>query len=108
MSNSWLESLWTMAEREAATLKGKQILKALRDASEEVWAAGLDHEFVKTMLPDLADFEDRALAFDITWMGVFVEKLSVANEPDPIKRARKALARLSAAVPNRAGDNQNG
>jgi len=87
----WHSTLWSMIGAEVQTLSGFQVVEALRSASEEVYAAGLDHRFAK--LTGFDQFEDRALAFDITWLSVFMLKLAATNEPDPLRRAQRPTLR---------------
>lgn len=96
-STWWHQGLWEQVRREASTLTGQQVIAALEESSEAIWSGGLDAAFAMRVTQG-TDFEDNAEAFDIGWLTVFSLKLSEMNEPDPAKRARKALDRLSTTL----------
>ena len=68
----WVERLWLDAERAARGRSGPAIVRALAEASDRVWSAGLDHAFAELKKGPL---EKRALDFDASWLTVFVLEL---------------------------------
>lgn len=69
--NAWVEKLWKEAEELASLLDGKEVVRALAEASDKVWEAGLDHALMRTRAP----LEEAGVGHDISWLTVFVLEL---------------------------------
>lgn len=72
LRHEWVEKLWAEAERASKGKTGPQVVRALANASDRVWMAGLDHAFAETRGRTL---HDRAVGFDATWLSFFVAEL---------------------------------
>lgn len=82
-TDRWIETLWLRLAEEAAGHSGDVVIRLLREASNEIWDAGLDAEFAQLEADDLSD---KASAFDITWMTTLLLKIIKT----PTRKARKA------------------
>jgi hypothetical protein len=58
-------SLWKTLEINARTLTGPQVVKALRDISDDVYHAGIDGAYTTTKVRDPQNLAD---AWDLTWL----------------------------------------
>ena len=58
-------SLWKTLETNARTLTGPQVVKALRDISDDVYHAGIDGAYTTTKVRDPQNLAD---AWDLTWL----------------------------------------
>jgi hypothetical protein len=78
------DKLWDLFKERAAGMDGADVVLALKQAGEEIWAVGIDDTYSSMKHQD-----DEALgnAFDITWLTVVCIKL---NE---IKAGRKPRVR---------------
>lgn len=82
-ADRWIERLWSRLEMESANHSGDVVVRLLREASNEIWDAGLDAEFAELEADDLSE---KAPAFDITWMTTLLLKIIKA----PVRDKRKA------------------
>lgn len=66
------DELWTVLERQAKGVDGAYVVRALKQAGEEIWSVGIDKTY-----SEMAHQNDEALgnAFDITWLTVLSIKL---------------------------------
>jgi hypothetical protein len=66
------DKLWDLFSEQASGMDGADIVLALRQAGEEIWAVGIDDTYSSMKHQD-----DEALgnAFDITWLTVVCIKL---------------------------------
>ena len=69
------DKLWDIFEKQAKGVDGADVVLALRQAGEEIWAVGIDRAY-STMR--LKDQEDVSLgnAFDVTWLTIACVKLN--------------------------------
>jgi hypothetical protein len=76
------DKLWDLFSEQASGMDGADIVLALREAGEEIWAVGIDDTYSSMKHQD-----DEALgnAFDITWLTVVCIKL---KEIKTVKRPR--------------------
>jgi hypothetical protein len=58
-------SLWKTLAVNAKTLTGPQVVKALRDISDDVYHAGIDGAYTTTKVHDPRNLAD---AWDLTWL----------------------------------------
>jgi hypothetical protein len=66
------DKLWTLFEHHAKGMDGAQIVDALKQAGEEIWAVGIDDTYSSM---SHQDDEPLGNAFDITWLTVVCIKL---------------------------------
>jgi hypothetical protein len=66
------DRLWDLFENQASGMDGADIVLALRQAGEELWAVGIDKAYSSM---DRQDDEALGNAFDITWLTVVCIKL---------------------------------
>src|ERR1700684_1774080 len=66
------DKLWDLFKEQASGMDGGDVVLALRQAGEEIWAVGIDDTY-----SSMKHQEDEALgnAFDITWLTVVCIKL---------------------------------
>jgi hypothetical protein len=66
------DKLWDLFSEQASGMDGADVVLALRQAGEEIWAVGIDDTYSSMKHQD-----DEALgnAFDITWLTVVCIKL---------------------------------
>src|SRR6185437_6853176 len=64
--------VWTLAKNHARGMDGADVVLALRQAGEEIWAVGIDETY-----SNMAHQDDEVLgnAFDITWLTIVCVKL---------------------------------
>ena len=85
------DKLWDLFSEQASGMDGADIVLALRQAGEEIWAVGIDDTYSSMKHQD-----DEALgnAFDITWLTVVCIKLKeIKTGKKPRTRAKGTLAR---------------
>jgi hypothetical protein len=66
------DKLWGLFENHASDMDGADVVLALRQAGEELWAVGIDKAYSSM---DHQDDETLGNAFDITWLTVVCIKL---------------------------------
>ncbi len=69
--------LWKLFEEQARGVDGAEVVRALKQAGEEIWAVGVDKTY-----SEMAHQNDESLgnAFDITWLTVVSIKLQAARK----------------------------
>lgn len=72
MVSPFRNRIWDLFEKEAKGMDGADVVLALRQAGEEIWAVGIDD--VYSAMPNQDD-EALGNAFDITWLTVVCIKL---------------------------------
>src|ERR1700730_19184123 len=85
------DKLWDLFSEQASGMDGADIVSALRQAGEEIWAVGIDDTYSSMKHQD-----DEALgnAFDITWLTVVCIKLKETKTgKKPRTRAKGRPAR---------------
>ena len=83
------DRLWELFRETASGMDGADVVRALKQASEEIWAVGIDETYTR-MSPQAQDAEPLGNAFDITWLTVVCIKLK------EIKQGRKPKMRIRA------------
>jgi hypothetical protein len=83
------DRLWELFREMASGMDGADVVRALKQASEEIWAVGIDETYT-SMSPQAQDAEPLGNAFDITWLTVVCIKLK------EIKQGRKPKMRIRA------------
>ena len=71
------DKLWRLFSEHAAGMDGADIVAALRQAGEEIWAVGIDDTYSSMKHQD---DEPLGNAFDITWLTVVCIKLKEFKE----------------------------
>lgn len=66
------DKLWDLFTKQASDMDGADVVLALRQAGEELWAVGIDKAYSSM---DHQDDETLGNAFDITWLTVVCIKL---------------------------------
>jgi hypothetical protein len=66
------DQLWDRFHEQAAGMNGADVVDALRQAGEEIWAVGIDATYSSMRHQD---DESLGNAFDITWLTVVLIKL---------------------------------
>lgn len=66
------DKLWDLFKEQARGMNGADVVLALKQAGEEIWAVGIDHTYSKL---DHQNDESLGNAFDITWLTVVCIKL---------------------------------
>jgi len=66
------DKLWDLFKEQAKDMDGADIVLALRQAGEEIWAAGIDDVYSRMKHQD---DEPLGNAFDITWLTIVCVKL---------------------------------
>jgi hypothetical protein len=89
-SERWVEELWAKIATQAASHSGDVVVRLLREASSEVWDAGLDAAFEQMEADDLIE---KAPAFDITWLSILLLKIAKEPERKTLKQLRKEWKR---------------
>ena len=83
------DKIWDLFREEAEGMDGADVVKALKQAGEEIWAVGIDKAYT-----DMNHQDDEPLgnAFDITWLTVVCIKLKEikAGRAPQIRTKRKA------------------
>ena len=68
------DKLWKLFQETARGMDGADVVVALKQAGEEIWAAGIDDTYSNMSQQD-QDAEPLGNAFDITWLTVVCIKL---------------------------------
>ena len=71
------DKLWSLFEHHAKGMDGADIVVALKQAGEEIWAVGIDDTYSRMKHQD---DEPLGNAFDITWLTVVCIKLKQIKE----------------------------
>jgi hypothetical protein len=71
------DKLWKLFGQQASGMDGADVVLALRQAGEEIWAVGIDKTYSSM---DHQDNEALGNAFDITWLTVVCIKLKAIRE----------------------------
>jgi hypothetical protein len=71
------DKLWDLFAKQASGMDGADVVLALRQAGEEIWAVGIDKTYSSM---DHQDNEALGNAFDITWLTVVCIKLKAIRE----------------------------
>ena len=66
------DKLWKLFEQQAKGMDGADVVVALKQAGEEIWAVGIDDTYSRM---EHQDDEPLGNAFDITWLTVVCIKL---------------------------------
>ena len=66
------DKLWTLFQKLAKGMDGADVVVALKQAGEEIWAVGIDDTYSRM---SHQDDEPLGNAFDITWLTVVCIKL---------------------------------
>src|SRR5271154_1968317 len=71
------DKLWDLFSEQASGMDGGDVVLALKQAGEEIWAVGIDNTY-----SGMKHQDDEALgnAFDITWLTVVCIKLQEIKE----------------------------
>jgi len=83
------DKLWEHFKELATGMDGAEVVIALKQAGEEIWAAGIDDTY-SSMSPAAQDNEMLGNAFDISWLTVVCIKLK------EIKQGKKPKVRIRA------------
>lgn len=67
--------LYSEMMKRAETLSGPQVLKALKEISEEMYASGLDEALHKAEA-DIKQWNNIASAWDLTWLTLLAVRLN--------------------------------
>jgi len=81
------DKLWEHFKELARGMDGADVVVALKQAGEEIWAAGIDDAY-SSMNPTAQDDEMLGNAFDISWVTVVCIKLK------EIKQGKKPKVRI--------------
>ncbi|HEX4666475.1 MAG TPA: hypothetical protein VH207_07740 [Chthoniobacterales bacterium] len=81
------DKLWELFRETANGMDGADVVTALKQAGEEIWAVGIDGTYT-SMSPQAQDAEPLGDAFDITWLTVVCIKLK------EIKQGKKPKTRI--------------
>ncbi len=73
------DKLWDLFRETASGMDGADVVVALKQAGEEIWAVGIDGAYT-SMSPQAQDDEPLGNAFDITWLTVVCIKLREFKE----------------------------
>jgi hypothetical protein len=71
------DKLWKLFEQQAKGMDGADVVVALKQAGEEIWAVGIDDTYSRMKHQD---DEPLGNAFDITWLTVVCIKLKQIKE----------------------------
>ena len=86
------DKVWDLFHEQAAGMDGADVVRALKQAGEEIWAVGIDKAYT-----DMSHQDDEPLgnAFDITWLTVVCIKLKEikAGHAPQIRTKRKVRKR---------------
>jgi hypothetical protein len=66
------DKVWDLFREHASGMDGSDVVLALKQAGEEIWAIGIDHTYSSM---NHQDDEPLANAFDLTWLTVACIKL---------------------------------
>jgi hypothetical protein len=81
------DKIWDLFKEQAAGMDGADVVSALKQAGEEIWAVGIDKAYT-----DMKHQDDEPLgnAFDITWLTVVCIKLKeIKAGPVPLIRTKR-------------------
>jgi len=81
------DKLWKLFQELAKGMDGAEVVVALKQAGEEIWAVGIDDTYGNMSQED-QDAEPLGNAFDITWLTVVCIKLK------EIKQGKKPKVRI--------------
>ena len=81
------DKLWKLFQQLAKGMDGADVVVALKQAGEEIWAAGIDETY-SDMSQQAQEAEPLGNAFDITWLTVVCIKLK------EIKQGKKPKVRI--------------
>jgi len=81
------ERLWELFQKAPKGMDGADVVVALKQAGEEIWAVGIDDTYSNMSQQD-QDAEPLGNAFDITWLTVVCIKLK------EIKQDKKPMTRI--------------
>jgi hypothetical protein len=81
--------LWELFEELAKGMDGEDVVVALKQAGEEIWAVGIDDSY-SNMSQKAQDSEAAGNAFDISWITVVCIKLK------EMKQGKKPKVRIRA------------
>jgi hypothetical protein len=81
------DKLWKLFQETAKGMDGADVVVALKQAGEEIWAVGIDDTYSSMNQQD-QDAEPLGNAFDITWLTVVCIKLK------EIKQGKKPKVRI--------------
>ena len=79
------DKLWDLFKEQAKGMDGSEVVTALKQAGEEIWAVGIDDTYSSMSNQDA---EPLGNAFDITWLTVVCIKLK------EIKQGKKPKVRI--------------
>lgn len=71
------DKIWALFKEKASGMDGADVVMALKQAGEEIWAAGIDDTYSAMKHQD---DEPLGNAFDITWLTVVCIKLTEIKE----------------------------
>lgn len=79
------DKLWNLFKEQAKGMDGSDVVVALKQAGEEIWAVGIDDTY-----SSMSNQDDEPLgnAFDITWLTVVCIKLK------EMKQGKKSKVRI--------------
>ncbi len=83
------EKLWELFAETARGMDGADVVLALKQAGEEIWAAGIDGAYTD-MSEQTQEGEPAGNAFDVTWLTVVCIKLK------EIQQGKKPTVRIKA------------
>lgn len=83
------DKLWDLFKEVARGMDGADVVTALKQAGEEIWAVGIDDTYSNMSQQD-QDSEPAGNAFDITWLTVVCIKLK------ELKQGKKPKIRIRA------------
>ena len=91
------DKLWDLFSAQASGMDGGDVVRALKQAGEEIWAVGIDNTY-----SGMKHQDDEALgnAFDITWLTVVCIKLKeikAGKRPRDRAKTGKKAGRKKAA-----------
>jgi hypothetical protein len=81
------DKLWKLFQETAKGMDGADVVVALKQAGEEIWAVGIDDTYSNMSQQDQDD-EPLGNAFDITWLTVVCIKLK------EMKQGKKPKVRI--------------
>jgi len=81
------DKLWDLFQATAKGMDGADVVVALKQAGEEIWAVGIDDTYSNMSQRD-QDAESLGNAFDITWLTVVCIKLK------EIQQGKKPTTRI--------------
>ena len=84
------EKLWNLFAETARGMDGSDVVLALKQAGEEIWAAGIDSAYTD-MNAQTQEGEGAGNAFDVTWLTVVCIKLK------EIQQGKKPTVRIKPA-----------